>query len=119
MPADPSPPPEPGPDAGIDDIQADIERTRHELGETVEALSAKADIKGRVQEKATHAKEAVTEQAAHSKDVIAEKANAAQSAARNHLTDASGSLRPSVLVTAFVAAAAVVTIGIVVRRRRR
>jgi cytochrome c-type biogenesis protein CcmH/NrfG len=26
------PPPEPGPDAGIDDIQADIEHTRNELG---------------------------------------------------------------------------------------
>ena len=44
--------PEPGPDAGIDDIQADIEHTRKELGETIEALSAKADVKGRVKKKA-------------------------------------------------------------------
>ena len=43
--------PEPGPDAGIDDIQADIEHTRKELGETIEALSAKADVKGRVKQK--------------------------------------------------------------------
>ena len=36
--------PEPGPEAGIADIQSDIERTRGELGETVEALSGKFDI---------------------------------------------------------------------------
>ena len=40
-------PPESGPDAGIDDIQADIERTRKELGDTVGALSAKLDVKKR------------------------------------------------------------------------
>ncbi len=119
MPADSPPPPEPGPAAGIDDIQADIERTRQELGETVEALSAKADIKARAQDKAAHIKEAVTEQAAHTKDVIAEKANAAQSTERERLSDDSGSVRPRVLVTALVAVAAVVTIGVVVRRRRR
>jgi len=33
-----STPAEPGPDAGIDDIQADIERTRKELGDTVGAF---------------------------------------------------------------------------------
>jgi len=35
--------PEPGPDARIGDIQSDIERTRGELGDTVDALSAKVD----------------------------------------------------------------------------
>ena len=39
--------PEPGPEAGIADIQSDIERTRGELGETVEALSGKFDIADR------------------------------------------------------------------------
>jgi len=119
MAANSPPPPEPGPDAGIADIQADIERTRRELGETVEALSAKADIKGRAQETAAHAKEAVAEQASHTKDVIAEKANAAQSTARDRLTDDSGSLRPKVLLTALVAAAAVAAIGVAVRRHHR
>lgn len=32
-------PPEPGPDASIDDIQADIERTRQQLGATVGTLT--------------------------------------------------------------------------------
>jgi hypothetical protein len=43
---------EPGPDAGIDDIEADIERTRRELGQTVGALSAKLDVKARATDKA-------------------------------------------------------------------
>jgi hypothetical protein len=58
----PDPPrPEPGPDAGLDDIQADIERTRKELGETVGALSAKLDVKERAKDKAAETKERVIE----------------------------------------------------------
>lgn len=56
-------PPEPGPDAGIDDIQADIERTRKELGETVGTLSAKLDVKERTKQKAAETKERVVERA--------------------------------------------------------
>ena len=62
--AQPDPtPPEPGPDAGVDDIQADIERTRKELGETVGALSAKLDVKERAKDKAAETKERVVETA--------------------------------------------------------
>ncbi|HZQ32471.1 MAG TPA: DUF3618 domain-containing protein [Mycobacterium sp.] len=45
-------PPELPPDAGIDDIQADIRRTRHELGQTVEALSSKLNVKEQARYKA-------------------------------------------------------------------
>ena len=55
--------PEPGPDAGIDELQADIERTRRELGDTVSALAEKADVKGRVQDKAVETKEAAIQKA--------------------------------------------------------
>jgi hypothetical protein len=55
--------PEPGPEAGIDDIQADIEQTRKELGQTVEALSNKLDVKGRVKDKAAETKDQVVEKA--------------------------------------------------------
>jgi hypothetical protein len=58
-----STPPEPGPDAGVDDIQTDIERTRKELGETVGALSAKLDVKERTKQKATDTKERVIDKA--------------------------------------------------------
>jgi cobalamin biosynthesis Mg chelatase CobN len=56
-------PPEPGPDAGVDDIQADIERTRTQLGDTVGALSAKLDVKERTKQKATETKERVVDSA--------------------------------------------------------
>jgi hypothetical protein len=55
--------PEPGPDAGIDDIQADIEQTRHDLGQTVEALQAKLDVKERTKEKVLETKERVVDRA--------------------------------------------------------
>jgi hypothetical protein len=55
--------PEPGPDAGIDDIQGDIEQTRHELGQTVEALQAKLDVKERTKEKIADTKHRVVDKA--------------------------------------------------------
>ena len=55
--AQPDPmPQEPGPDAGVDDIQADIERTRKELGDNVGALSEKLDMKQRAKDKAAETK---------------------------------------------------------------
>jgi hypothetical protein len=50
-------PPEPGPNASIDEIQADIERTRAQLGDTVGALSEKLDVKKHASEKAVELKE--------------------------------------------------------------
>lgn len=38
--------------AGPRELRAKVERTRHDLGETVEALAAKADVKARAQDKA-------------------------------------------------------------------
>jgi ElaB/YqjD/DUF883 family membrane-anchored ribosome-binding protein len=55
--------PEPGPDAGIDDITVDIEETRKELGETVQALSAKLDVKERTKEKVDETKQRVIDKA--------------------------------------------------------
>ena len=41
----------------IEDLQADIEKTREQLGETVEALSAKLDVKAHVKSSAEHTKD--------------------------------------------------------------
>jgi hypothetical protein len=92
--------PEPGPDAGIDDIQADIEHTRKELGETVGALSAKLDVKERTKEKVAETKERVVENA---------------DALRHTATD---NPKRTVPVVAIVLLGAL-TVGIVVWRRRR
>jgi Protein of unknown function (DUF3618) len=113
----PPPGPEPGPGAGIDDIQTDIEQTRKELGETVEALSAKADVKARVKQKASDTKDRITEKAYEGRDAVGGKAHAAQSTARHALTDGTGSVKRGVPIAALVAAA--VVIGVVVWRRRR
>ncbi len=55
--------PEPGPNAGIDDLEADIEQTRRDLAGTVDALSAKLDVKERTKQKAVDTKEAVVHKA--------------------------------------------------------
>jgi hypothetical protein len=47
-----------------DALRAEIRRTRVELGETVEALAAKADVKKRLKSSADQARERVREQAA-------------------------------------------------------
>ena len=109
--------PEPGPDAGIDDIQADIEHTRKELGETIEALSAKADVKGRAKKKAADTKDSITEKVYETKEIALKKAHAAQSAARDAVTDDTGSVKPP--IAALIAAAAVLVVSLVVWRRRR
>ena len=118
MTTDPASLPEPGPDAGIDDIQADIEQTRKELGETIGALSAKADVTGRVQQKAADTKDRITETASETKDVVVEKAHAAQSAARDVVTDSAGSVKSVVPIAVVVAAAAILLISVAVWRRR-
>jgi septal ring factor EnvC (AmiA/AmiB activator) len=110
------PSPQPGPDAGSDDIQTDIEQTRKELGETVEALTGKADVTDEVKQKVADSKDRITELANETKDVAVEKADVAQSAARGAFTDITGSLKPRVPIAALIAAA--VVISVVVWRRR-
>jgi len=46
-----------------EELRRDIEETRRELADTVEALSYKADIKGRSQEKARELRDQVAEKA--------------------------------------------------------
>lgn len=89
--------PEPGPDAGVEDIEADIEATRHELGETVEALSAKLDVKQQARGKVDRTRQRV-----------ADTAHTAQHAVTEN---------PQKSVSVVVAVA--VVLGVVLWRRRR
>ncbi len=61
---------EPGPEAGVDEIQADIEKTRDELGQTVSALAAKVDVKARAEEKVAETKDRITTQARAAKPAV-------------------------------------------------
>lgn len=97
MAAQPDPRPEPGPDAGVDELQADIERTRAELGDTVGALTDKLDVKGRAQQKVADTKDAVAQRSHDAVDIAKAK--------------------PAVPVGLLVAAAA--TLGVLIWWRRR
>ena len=52
---------QPGADAGTDDIQADIERTRQEISDTVGASSARLDVKERTKHEAAETRERVVD----------------------------------------------------------
>ena len=71
MPDEQTPRPEPGPDADVGELRTDIEQTRAELGETINALTDKMDVKAHVQRRVEHAKDAVEQQAHH----VNQKAN--------------------------------------------
>jgi len=88
-------PPEPGPDASLEDLQADIEETREELGETARALTHKLDVKARAGDAVAEAKEKVVETA----------------------TTSDGSVKPALPVTVIAVAALVV--GVFLWRRSR
>lgn len=85
-------------------LAAEIERTRQRLGETVEALAAKADVKARAQEKAGQLTAQVSSQ-------VKDKANQAKKQI---------SQRPiPVAVSAGAVVAVVVTIVLIRQWRRR
>jgi Protein of unknown function (DUF3618) len=105
--------PEPGPDAGVEDIQADIEATRNELGQTVEALSAKLDVKQQAKQKVDDTKELI----ANKTQTVRSKSSEVGSQVVDVATDDEGSIRPVVPVAALALAAVIV--GVVIWRRRR
>ena len=106
------PRPEPGPDADIDDIRTDIDQTRKELGETVEALTAKMDVKQRTKDKATETKEAVLDKAAETKDAVVDQAHAVQ-----HATMDDGRAKVTVPVAAVVVVGTAALVWFFWRRR--
>lgn len=96
------------------EIQQEIERTRDHLGETVEELAARADLKARARARAAGMKD---------------KAGQMKVRAQGKATEMSGQLRQSQLVRGdavrrrwplAAAAAGIVLVGsVLVRRRRR
>lgn len=101
--------PEPGPDAGLDEIQADIEKTREQLGQTVEALSAKLDVKAQARHKVEETKAQARQKVDHTKARAVETVHTAQEKAAQ--------AGPALPAAAILALAAVV--GLIIWRRRR
>lgn len=98
---------------GPDQIQADIEQTREELGRTVEALSAKLDVKTRTSKRLGVAKEQVL----HSADAARLKSVELGTRAKKATTDELGRPRPVVAIGAV--AIVVATVATVAWLRRR
>lgn len=105
--------PEPGPGASVDDIQSDIEATRNELGQTVEALAAKLDVKQQAKQKVDDTKHVIADKA----ESVRSKGVEVGSQVVDAATDAEGSVRP--VVPAAALAVVAVIVGVVIWRRRR
>src|SRR5580693_3293282 len=84
--------------SGEEEIQREIEQTRQRLGETVDELAAKADVKARARATAAEAKERAHATAAEAKERV--QATAAGAAGRVQATAAgmSGRVRQNELV---------------------
>ncbi len=54
-------------------IRAEIDQTREELGDTVEALAAKADVKAQAQDRITTVKQGLADNVTQVKTTVAEK----------------------------------------------
>ncbi|MGW6297047.1 DUF3618 domain-containing protein [Streptomyces sp. NPDC055058] len=89
---------------GPDELRRQIERTRHELGDTVEQLAGKMDVKGRARARA---------------EDLRDKAGAMSVQLRSSATQAgrSGLRHPRPVLIAGAAAGAVVAAGVVLRRQ--
>lgn len=64
-------PPEPGKNASVEELEADLARTRHELGETVGALAGKLDVKAQAREQVEVAKSRLVEQRDEAREHVA------------------------------------------------
>ena len=91
-----------------DALRAEIQVTREELGETAEALAAKADVKGRAKEAAADAAQRAKETATHAKDVV-----------RDRFAEVPGKVRKHPVAPLLVGLLGAVAIGVAIYRSRR
>lgn len=102
--------------ADIDQLQSQIEQTREELADTVDALGAKLDVKARAREKMSSTTEQARADLQAGRDRVVHVATNAVDAA----TDDNGRPTPPVIVAASSAVvAAALVVGFVLWRRRR
>lgn len=105
--------PPPSKDAGAAEIEADIERTRADLGHTVEALTEKLDVKAQAQHKLDDVKQRATEQTR----AVRERGSELLGRAQDVATDEQGAVTPPVVIGASVVA--VVAVALLIWRSRR
>lgn len=89
-------------------LRADIRRTRAELGETVQALAARADVKARLRDSA-----------AHSGERVRQRMGLAAGSAAGPVRDAGSAVRRRPVPWAVLAAGAVAAVVVLVLIRGR
>jgi cobalamin biosynthesis Mg chelatase CobN len=77
----------------VDELRAEIARTRADLGETVQALAAKADVKARAKEQVESTKQKVKAQAAETTEKVRGAAVVASGRVRTAASQASDRAR--------------------------
>lgn len=101
-------------------LRDDIRRTRAELGETVQALAARADVKARLKESAAQTRHRLGQQATQTAGLVRAEAGRRAVLARSSVHDASVAARraPVPLAVLLVGAATAVVLVLVIRGRR-
>ncbi|MCY1136541.1 DUF3618 domain-containing protein [Actinoplanes sp. Pm04-4] len=110
--------------ADADQLRAEIEQTRADLGQTVQELAAKADVKARAKQAAGDAGNQVRQKLAGVKDQAAQAAGVVArrtSTARHQLADSDlpARLRQPLPLAVIGAAATAVIVAIVIAARSR
>ncbi|WP_394428269.1 DUF3618 domain-containing protein [Streptomyces sp. SGAir0957] len=98
-----------------EELRDQVEQTRHELGDTVQALADKADVKARTQEKAAALKEQTAAKASELTAQAKAKAEQAQQVWQDKAPEPVRDKR-AMLIAAGVA---VVTVVALVRRKKK
>jgi flagellar capping protein FliD len=98
-----------------DELRAGIEQTREELGETIEALTAKLDVKSRAKNRLGRARE----EAATHLQVATRQSSQLTSRAMDRVSTASGGTDPRTLAIVALVAVLLTTLGIGTWRHRR
>lgn len=105
--------PEPDAQASAAEVEADIARTREELGETVDALTDKLNVKAQARNKTRE----MTDQAGQRLHAAQAHGSQALAQLKDRATDERGQLKPA--VPAAAAALAVTVTAVVIWRRRK
>jgi len=107
------------PDVAV--LRAEIQQTRQDLGETVQALAAKADVKARAREQVEQAKQRVRASVDDAANRVLRTADQATESAVQSAQDVTERARrnPVPFVVVLAAGAALAVVLIVLRGRRR
>jgi chromosome segregation ATPase len=95
-------------------LEAQIEQTREQLGETVEALTAKLDVKGRTRARLSETKDRTVQQV----QVVQQRAAGLTRQAKQAATTDQGKPKPAVSAGAAGVAALVVTLAALIIWRK-